>query len=104
VLPEFTVRVPVKSESEAVRVEPEPETVTSFAIEPPEATVTLPLTVVEPEPETAEDREPPVKLSVPEVTFRPEAMPEALVLKVPATRLTAWDMVFPSVKERCPVY
>ena len=56
-LPEFTVRVPVKSESEAVRVEPEPETVTSFAIEPPEATVTLPLTVVEPEPDTAEDRD-----------------------------------------------
>jgi len=45
--------------------------------------------VVEPEPVIAEVRVPPVKLRVPEVTDKPLAIPEALELKVPATKLIA---------------
>ena len=86
-----------------MRIEPEPLIETALAIEPPEATVTSPLMVVEPEPVTAEDRVPPVRLRVPEVTDKPLAIPEALELKVPAARLIAWDIIFPSVKETVPV-
>ena len=84
----LTVTEPVKSEREAVRMEPEPLIERSLEIEPPE-TETIPLMEVEPEPVISEESVPPVILRLPEDRLTPPVIPEALVLKVPAMRLTA---------------
>ena len=90
------VTVPVNLSKEAARV-PE-ETVRLLAMEPDTIdTVLEPAKIsVEPAPEIAELRVPPVSCTEPDVTDTPPWIPEALEIKVPEDRLIAWEIILPS--------